>query len=240
MFILEEPLIFTGFILHLIIILISILSGLYFLWETRSNQSKQASIFLTFISAFFIFLGGAYIMRFILVFIIPPDLEIFIQELIVSRTELTQDFAVLYAFSVYLSMSFLCAGTEYSALKGKTKYILSFIIIGSLLFIGLLLSSHFISYSEAIFVQIIPMIIAVAIISSLAFIYIRLGIINDGLLRKKSLTIGIGLFIFIIGVLLSSRGIFHSDFIDSLIMPMVFSPSLMIAGMLFLVNGYRL
>lgn len=233
-------LVWLGFFLHLVIVLMSFFFGGIFFRKALNSDVKKARLFLYFITFFFLFMAISYIFRIILVFLIPPNMDTFLYELTVHRTELTQDFAVIYAFAVYVSMTTLCAGVEFSALKAKTKYLLSAIIIGSLLFIGFLLASELISYKYATFVQIIPMIISTTIIVLLSGVYFYLSLNNTGQIRKKSFLIGIGLLVLIGGIFLSSRGVFQSAFLNILEIPMLFSPSMIILSFGLLFSGYRL
>jgi hypothetical protein len=59
------------------------------------------------------------------------------------------------------------------------------------------------------------------------------------MIRKKSILVGIGIISFIVGTLLSSKGIFNEKLIGLLIVPMLISPMLILMGYFLLFIGYK-
>lgn len=227
-----------GFNLHLVIIAMGMLCTACFLKRVLEHDHARTRALFTFITLFFFFMTTAYFMRLIMVFFIPVNDEQFITELTAPRSEDTQTIAVGYAFTVYLGVSCLTAAAEKAAFKGKTHYAFALTVIGSCLVIGLLMILNIISYDMATFIQIIPLIVGAAIGFTLSATYLYIGWKNSGRVRWKSIQVASGITAFIIGVVLSSKGIFRVELMSSLVIPMVISPVMILAGYVLLFAGF--
>jgi hypothetical protein len=54
----------------------------------------------------------------------------------------------------------------------------------------------------------------------------------------KSINVATGISLFIIGVIFSSKGVFRVELMSTLIIPMILSPALILAGYVMLFSGF--
>lgn len=225
----------VSFILYLTFIGASFVFGMIFLRLSREKKEEMTGFFFLCISLFFICLGIGYILRVLLTFFMPLDLQDFYDQLIERKNLSIQQLARVHAFFNYLGFAFLSVSVEYSVYKKRTKYILSILLITSITIILL-----FLPYKVAITFQVIPFSIAFITIGFLIFTYIYLGIKNAGQVRQKSFFISFGLVIYVIGVLLNNYLVLQEMAPDMLFFRYtIITPLLLTLGILLLYNGYR-
>lgn len=220
-------------IIHLVIIGTCILNAITFFKITSSSDPITKKIFSS-LFLFFLLFAGSYVLRLIMVFILPMDLETFYNEIVFDRTEATQTIAVFYAFGIYITLMNLSIIVERAIFKLKTKFVFTFIILGSCLFIGLMMLISAFSYYDATHLQIIPLIVAIIIITIFSIAYIRMGILYEGIVRKKSFLIASGLIFLELGLLFSSKGVIQFSFS----LQVIVSPLLILFSVILLRLGY--
>lgn len=164
-------------------------------------------------------------------FFIPTN---FYDEIIYRQLQITRELSKYHASLTYIGYAFLSAACEYSIYKKKTRYVFSILIaISSMVLIVL-------PYELSLSFQIVPIVICSATIYLLIFTYLYFAYKYSGYVRKRSLVIAAGLFIFLIGQLFNNYGFLQNlapDF--QYIRYTVISPSMQILGIVLLYYGYR-
>ena len=223
----------VSLILHIAIVSICLLNCVQFYKTSLSSETTTKKVFLS-LSLFFLAFSLTYILRIIMVFALPSDLTQFYNEIVYERSEKTQFIAIAYAFGVYIALMILSTIVERALFKMKTKFIFSFLILGSCLLIGLLLIISVFTFYDATYIQLIPLIVSLFVVAIFSIAYLRIGIKYTGQVRKKSLFIAFGLISFVIGLMLSSKGIIQFSFQTQILL----SPILILVSMILLQFGY--
>ena len=204
--------------------------GVFFILKRKKSEEVAGKFFLL-ISLFFFFTGIAYLFRFWFMFFIPTN---FYDEIIYRQLQITRELSKYHASLTYIGYAFLSAACEYSIYKKKTRYVFS-ILIGICSMVLIILP-----YELSLSFQIVPIVICSATIYLLIFTYLYFAYKYSGYVRKRSLVIAAGLFIFLIGQLFNNYGflqVLAPEF--QYIRYTLISPSMQIVGILLLYYGYR-
>ena len=219
------------FTLYILFFLLNFIFWSLFFFIKRRKSEDAANTFFSLISFFFLFTAIAYLLRFWFMFFLPTN---FYDEIINRNLQTTRELAKYHASLTYIGYAFLSSACEYSIYKKKTRYVFSILIgISSIILIIL-------PYELSLSFQIVPIVICSATIYLLIITYLYFAYKYTGYVRKRSLIIAAGLFVFLIGQLFNNYGFLQ-------ILPpeaqyvryTVISPSMQIIGILLLYYGYR-
>ena len=202
----------------------------FFILKRKKSEEASGTFFLL-ISFFFLFTGIAYLFRFWFMFFIPTN---FYDEIIFRQLQITRELSKYHASLTYIGYAFLSAACEYSIYKKKTRYLFSILIAISAIILIIL------PYKLSLSFQIVPIVISAATIYLLIITYLYFAYKYSGYVRKRSLIIAAGLFIFLIGQLFNNYGFLQKlapEF--QYIRYTVISPSMQIVGIVLLYYGYR-
>ena len=202
----------------------------FFILKRKKSEEASGTFFLL-ISFFFLFTGIAYLFRFWFMFFIPTN---FYDEIIFRQLQITRELSKYHASLTYIGYAFLSAACEYSIYKKKTRYLFSILIAISAIILIIL------PYKLSLSFQIVPIVISAATIYLLIITYLYFANKYSGYVRKRSLIIAAGLFIFLIGQLFNNYGFLQKlapEF--QYIRYTVISPSMQIVGIVLLYYGYR-
>lgn len=230
-----------GLILHIIFVSTCVGLFLYFFKKKKEKKGDIAENFFLRLAFFFLIMGISYITRIIFVFIIPPNLDSFYQEL-VARTVLTQAWSYLQSFILFIAVVFLSLIVESTILKKKTHYLIALLIVITPVVIFILTLLLDITYKQSIMISMVPNFIALGVMGLFVAAYIYIGLKNAGNVRFKSIAIAIGLMLFTSPLIINSQAfvaLLNLSHIITLETLMILAPLLLNISLVLLYFGYK-
>ena len=228
-----------GLLLYIVLVSLLLMVGVLFFKRSREKKGDASDVFFFRLSLFFLIFGISYILRIIMVFIIPPNLDSFYHELY-ARTNITQNLSLLQIFILFIGVAILSLIIETSVLKKKTKYIITLSIILIPLIIYGVSETTELTYEQTIFLNIIPALVSIVAMAIFVGIYLYIGLKNKGILRKKSFSIAIGLTIMTISLIFNSQA-WMAAIIDKITLEIfiILVPGQLILSVILLFYGYK-
>jgi len=205
-----------SFIFNLLLLIITCGITIFFFWKTKVKSKLKGKFdgYFFLMAIFFLFMTIGFAIYFYnMFFYLPSDINTFFEAFFSPNFRiLNQIFAklvILYGLIIVYGIGFLTLAVEHYVYK-KTRHVFSILTFSYLIIISpfliILQYEHFLT---TISID-IPIVIAIITLIILMGIYLHLAWNSTGLIRKKSICISLGFFLFFGGIMFNSQIIMNA------------------------------
>jgi hypothetical protein len=233
----QEVYFYTGLILYLILIVVTLVISFFFFQKTRFNSKQRGKFdgYHFLIAIFFLIQFFSFIVRFYFMFIYPSNMTVFIDAFRDPAFRAAHlDYEKLVA--IHIMLIFLGFGTLTLAIEHyiykRTRHLLCILIYITAPILVIL------PYNLAVLLQNVPIFTAIFSMLIMIGFYANLARKSSGTIRWKAIYITIGFLLFFMGIVMNSQSIMLALHLYTLHLVWL-SPIWFMLALLILFYGYK-
>ena len=201
---------YISFVCYIVLLVIITGFTVFFFWKTKksSELKGQRDGYLLLIAFFFLCMTIAFYIRFYYRYIYPEDIDMFFESFFNSDFRYTHPFyasmVVIQGLIMIVGIGFITLAAEHY-IYTKTKHILAIILFAYVIILSPFLIILPYDHTTVTYFMNIPIILSAIVLFVIMAIYLNLARRSAGSIRKKSILIAVGFFLFFAGLFLSAQ-----------------------------------